>query len=89
MSSDPLDRVLDDLRAEVGKARAQHAPTNSPHEGWAVIYEELNPELWAHVCGNTGRSQEARKEALQVAAMGVRYILDLIDDPVGEREETE
>lgn len=79
--TDPLDRVLAELRIEVGKARQKHAPMNSPHEGWAVIREELDPELWEHVCGDTGRSDEARKEALQVAAMGVRYILDLIDDP--------
>lgn len=78
---DTLDHVLSELREEVGRARARHAPMNSPHEGWAVIREELDPELWEHVCGDTGRSPEARKEALQVAAMGVRYILDLIDDP--------
>lgn len=30
----------------------------SPHEGWAVIREELDPELWEHVCANTGRSSE-------------------------------
>jgi hypothetical protein len=77
----PLNRVLDELRIEVSKARSKHAPMNSPHEGWAVILEELTPELWEHVCGDTGRSPEARHEALQVAAMGVRYILDLIDDP--------
>ena len=76
-----LDRVLADLREEVAKARAKHAPMHSPHEGWAVILEELTPELWEHVCGDTGRSPEARHEALQVAAMGVRYILDLIDEP--------
>lgn len=84
MSDFALDRVLGELREEVGKARAQHAPMNSPHEGWAVIREELDPELWEHVCGDTGRSSAARKEALQVAAMGIRYILDLIDDPVSD-----
>jgi hypothetical protein len=76
-----LIRVLNDLEAEVLRAQAQHAPMHSPHEGWAVIREELEPELWEHVCHDTGRSPEARHEALQVAAMGVRYILDLIDTP--------
>jgi hypothetical protein len=84
-----LDVVLAELREEIGKARAKHAPINSPHEGWAVIREELDPELWEHVCGDTGRSPEARHEALQVAAMGVRYILDLIDDPPAARSEAE
>jgi hypothetical protein len=81
MSTDEaLEKVLNELRQEVADARSLHAPMNSPHEGWAVIREELDPELWEHVCGDTGRSPEARKEALQIAAMGVRYILDLIDD---------
>ncbi len=80
-ASDPLDRVLADLREEVLRARAKHPPMHSPHEGWAVIREELDPELWEHVIHDTGRSPEARHEALQVAAMGVRYILDLIDEP--------
>lgn len=88
MSDAALDGVLDELRDEVGKARSQHAPINSPHEGWAVIREELDPELWEHVCGDTGRSPAARKEALQIAAMGVRYILDLIDD-VPDADHTE
>lgn len=79
---DPLTRVLNEVREEVAKARAKHAPMNSPHEGHSVIREELEKELWEHVCADTGRSPEARKEALQVAAMGVRYILDLIDDPI-------
>lgn len=78
---EPLERVLADLRNEVERARAKHAPMHSPHEGHSVIREELDPELWTHVCADTGRSPEARHEALQVAAMGVRYILDLIDDP--------
>jgi len=49
---------------------------NSPHEGYAVILEELD-ELWEHVRDDTGRGVEARKEAIQVAAMGLRYALNL------------
>lgn len=86
---DPLENVLADLRAEVAKARTKHPPINSPHEGWAVIREELDPELWEHVCGNTGRTVAARQEALQIAAMGVQYILDLIDDPPRRRPSDE
>lgn len=76
------ENVLNDLRDEIYSARQKHAPMNSPHEGHSVIREELERELWEHVCTDTGRSPEARKEALQVAAMAVRYILDLIDTGV-------
>lgn len=50
---------------------------NSPHEGWAVIREELD-ELWEEVRRKGGgRNAAARWEAIQVAAMGLRYALDL------------
>lgn len=51
---------------------------NSPHEGKAVIEEELD-ELWAEVKANRGRTPEAMAEAVQVAAMAIRYIYDLSD----------
>lgn len=80
IAGDPaLSRVLWDVGREVAAARAKHPPMHSPHEGHSVIREELDTELWEHVCADTGRSPEARKEAIQVAAMAVRYILDLID----------
>lgn len=52
---------------------------NSPHEGWAVIFEELH-ELWDHVKANTGTREDARDEAIQIAAMALRYALDLCGD---------
>lgn len=71
-----LDVLLADLRQELLRAETLHAPMNSPHEGWSVIFEELE-ELAEHVRADTGTSAEARKEALQVAAMGLRYALNL------------
>lgn len=58
------------------KAQAQHGPMASPHEGWAVILEELD-ELWEHVRADTGRGPGAQHEAAQVAAMALRYLVDL------------
>ena len=73
-----VDLVLTDAKAALIKALGKHAAMNSPHEGWSVILEELE-ELREHVRGDTGRSADARKEALQVAAMWLRYALDLCD----------
>ena len=73
---DYLDCVLSELRAEVLRAMAKHKPMNSPHEGYAVIQEEVD-ELWDRVKTDTGRDYDARVEALQIAAMGLRYIVDL------------
>lgn len=70
-----VDIVLSAVRAEVLRALDQFPKFNSPHEGKAVIEEELD-ELWAHVKANEGRSPAARIEAKQIAAMAVRYIID-------------
>lgn len=61
---------------ELERAEAKHPGMNSPHEGWSVIFEELE-DLREHVRADTGRSVDARKEAIQVAAMGMRYALNL------------
>ena len=71
-----INQIATEIADEVARAEAKHAPMNSPHEGWSVIFEELE-ELREHVRGDTGRSAEARKEAIQVAAMGLRYALNL------------
>jgi hypothetical protein len=71
-----VDAVLAEVRAEVERAVRKHRPMNSPHEGYAVIKEELD-ELWDEVKGNRGRELSALEEAVQVAAMGVRYVADL------------
>jgi hypothetical protein len=82
ISDDPTIRRIDNLVRRVGdellRATDRFPAFNSPHEGWAVIKEEMD-ELWEHVRGNTGRSHDAHKEAVQVAAMALRYVLDLRD----------
>lgn len=66
--------ALTEVFQEVSRAEAKHPPFASAHEGHSVIFEEVD-ELWDHVKADTGYSQEAYKEAIQVAAMGVRYML--------------
>jgi hypothetical protein len=72
--------IWEELSDALDKAMTRHAPMHSPHEGHSVIREELD-ELWEHVRADTGRSTEARKEAIQIAAMGLRYALDLCEEP--------
>ena len=70
--------VLDEVCDELARALSRFPPFNSPHEGKAVIEEELD-ELWLHVKANSGRSEDAMCEAIQVAAMALRYVHDLRD----------
>lgn len=74
--STSVDLVLSMVRAELLRAEAKHPPMHSPHEGHSIIREELD-ELWDHVKADTGRSDEALKEAIQIAAMGARYAVNL------------
>ena len=80
ISNDPVILRLDYMLRKVGdeclRAFDRFHAFNSPHEGWAVIREELD-ELWEHVKANDGLTDAARVEAMQVAAMAVRYMVDL------------
>lgn len=83
MTGDDIEQVhatLGDVEQEVYHASIKFEPFNSPHEGYAVIKEELD-ELWDDVRKkNRGRSTAARSEAIQVAAMAVRYVVDLCNE---------
>lgn len=72
-----VNDITDDVFEEVLRAQAVHGPMNSAHEGHSVIREEFD-ELWEHVRADTGRSPEARKEAIQLAAMAIRYVYDVV-----------
>lgn len=68
--------ILFDVNHEVHKARSKHGSMTSPHEGSAVIREEFE-ELWDEIKADRGLQKSARQEAIQLAAMAVRYVLDL------------
>lgn len=70
------DEAIARIVAEFDKAQAKHAPMHSPHEGHSVIREEFE-ELWEHVKADTGRTPEAMKEAAQLGAMALRYMVNL------------
>lgn len=71
-----IDTILSYVEDEVQHAMNKHGSMNSPHEGFAVIKEELD-ELWEEIKKDNGRSEAAMTEATQIAAMAVRYIYDL------------
>ena len=73
--------ALEMVAAEVDQAVAKHPPMHSSHEGYSVILEELD-ELWDEVKKQTkDRSRDRmRLEAMQVAAMAVRFMTDVCWD---------
>lgn len=62
------------VRRELIRATEKFGPFNSSHEGWAVMYEEVE-ELWNAVKTNSKRGLQ--DESIQVAAMAVRFIMDI------------
>ena len=75
-----------DALEECRAARAKFPIMNSPHEGFAVLLEEVD-ELKAHVWTKQGlRDLKAmRKEAIQVAAMALSFAADCCDSVTGRK----
>lgn len=70
----PVDRALTEILAELKAAQEEFASFHSPHEGWAVILEEVE-EMWNEIKANN--TELSIREAIQVAAMALRYIVDM------------
>jgi len=75
------EHIVNAIYQEYLKASRSNPPFNSAHEGWAVIMEEVD-ELWEEVRKKKANRSVAhmKKEAKQIAAMGLRFIIDICDD---------
>ena len=71
-----LGTIVPEVLQELGRARAKFNPFPSEHHGYAVLLEEVH-ELWEEVRSKDATPENVRAEAVQVAAMGIRFILDL------------
>ncbi len=87
-----LTKATQDVLGEYERANAKFPSLNSAHEGFAVLAEEVD-ELWDEVKTNPNKHPAAipgdteynfrkhkerlRGEAIQVAAMALRFITDL------------
>lgn len=82
--SDQLEDLAEDLQKEILQewqyARSKFGPFHSSHEGFAVLHEEfdeLKDEVWSNETKNPERNQRMREEAIQVAAMALRFLTDV------------
>jgi hypothetical protein len=64
-----------EIVAEIERARRKHAPMRGPHEGYAVLLEEVD-ELWDEVKRRDPDLAAMRKEAIQIAAMGLAFAVE-------------
>ena len=70
-----IEIIMDVVKEEYDSATRKFGPFNSSHEGYAVIKEEVD-ELWDAIKGNTSNGAQ-RAEAIQIAAMALRFIFDI------------
>jgi hypothetical protein len=72
--------LIAEIGAELERARAKHPDRfHSAHEGYAVIQEELD-ELWNEIKHQQVSRMRMKAEAIQVAAMAIRFIEDLLEE---------
>lgn len=78
--------VVHEVRKEVESAEANWPAMNSAHEAYGVLTEEYR-ELEQHVFMNQKRRDldAMRAEAIQVAAMAVRFVRDICDGGRGRK----
>ena len=69
-----IAKALLRVGAEYRRARLRFARMRGPHEGFAVLLEEVD-ELWDEVKGN--RPSLANEEAVHVAAMALAFIMEI------------
>jgi len=77
-----LDSIIEDVKNEYLMAVLMHGSFFNPHEGYAVLLEEVD-ELWEEIKkkqGTPNRIKNIREEAIQVAAMAIRLIHDCCDN---------
>ena len=63
---------------ELEGATRRYGPFYSAHEGYAIILEEMD-ELWSIIKRkpDSVKLEEMREEAIQVAAMAMRFLIDV------------
>lgn len=78
MNNISLTKVITDVSDEYHRAISNYPQFASAHEGLAVIWEEFE-ELRIEVFKNhkTRDYKLMQKEAMQVAAMAIRFIIDV------------
>ena len=78
--------IIEQVADEIRSARANWPELYNAHEGYAVLLEEVD-ELKAHVwTKQTNRDLNAmRKEAIQVAAIAIRFAEEVCSEARGRR----
>ena len=82
----PLEQAVAAAKSEAERAARLWPRYNSPHEAFAILLEEVD-ELKAHVWKHqrTRDLEAMRREAVQVAAVALRFVSEVCDIERGRR----
>jgi hypothetical protein len=82
-----LSLATDAVEKECLRACIRYPRFHSAHEGYAVLLEEVE-ELWDEVKKSPKKRDPAamREEAIQVAAMALRFLVDVCNNPTETNE---
>jgi hypothetical protein len=70
--------ISEEDQDELDRATKKFGPFASAHEGYAVMKEEMD-ELWDEIKKKTHDRIRLREEAIQIAAMAMRFVMDICD----------
>ena len=72
------NRLLGEVIKELNKATSNYGEYHSPHEGYAIIKEELE-KLWNEIkkSPKNRNYKLMEKEAIQLTAMSLRFLNDM------------
>lgn len=81
-----IEAFMSAVRDEIRWAMSNYPGFNSAHEGYAVLKEEVD-ELWEHVKTKQGNRDldKMKREAVQVAAMALRFAVEVCNETVGRK----
>ena len=73
-------KAANEIYREYLNASEKFGPFHGPHEGWAIIKKEMD-ELW-EVIRDYPKADKTnlRKEAMQIGAMALRFMIDICSD---------
>ncbi len=70
-----INNYMIDIEDELHRAMQKFPDMYSYHDGYAILKEEVD-ELWDEIKGSQ-HPQLLKKEAIHVAAMALRFLVDL------------
>ncbi len=77
---------MKDVRSEIVNATGKWPAFNSAHEGYGVIAEEfIELQEWVFEKQATRNLGLMRKEAIQLAAMAIRFAVEVCNEEVGRK----